>query len=92
MTILFIILWLLLGVLSLMNMYYTAKKDWYHTFGEDSSKKDLNSTKLLLFFSPMIILSGAFAFILYGILLYIGFGNKAFSYYFKIPKNENLNT
>lgn len=92
MTILLIILWLALGVLAVMNMYYTAKKDWYNTFGEDSSKLDSDSSKLLWCVSPVIILAGAITFILYGIMLYISFGNKAFSYYFQVPEDENLNT
>ena len=78
-------IWLIFGVLSAMNMYYTFLKDWYLQFNEDyrlyQGGNTINSVKYM---SPLLILCGLTSFILL-FIMFKSFKKEGFCYYYKIP-------
>ncbi len=62
---LFIILWLLLGIIAVWRSYHGDLKYWYNQFNEsywDFDKENgFSAIRLLIYTSPLIILGGLFS-------------------------------
>ncbi len=62
MEILFIIIWLLIGIIAVWRMYHYNLKDWYNDFKEsywDFDKREGSSSiRFLLYMSPLLIVGG----------------------------------
>lgn len=93
MTTLLIILWLIFGILSVMNLHYTFVKNWYILFNEHPNEfNNGNAEKERLSLLMVLIPYGLISFILVTIMLLSDKNfKKNFTYYFKIPKNEKSN-
>ena len=88
MTILLILIWLILGVLGTMNIYYTFLKDWYLDFEEDYRlfNNGDNAITSIKWVSPLLIIGGGISFILI-VLSSCMTCRRAFTFYFKLPKD-----
>ena len=82
MLMLFIIIWLLLGVITVWRTYWGYIKKWYMKFNCDLRKdyKFNSHLKLLICGSPILIIGGISSLIMSEIL------NPYNTWYFKIPK------
>lgn len=63
MIVLFIIIWLLLGIIAVWRDYHGTLKTWYEDFNEsywDFDKENNNSSaiRMMLYISPLLILGG----------------------------------
>lgn len=75
-----IIIWLLIGTISVWRTYFGIQKDWYNRFGTTMNEdEEADSHKLLLKLSPILILGGLITFIIYASIL-------PQAWWFKAPK------
>ncbi len=78
-------IWLIFGMLSAMNMYYTFLKDWYLQFNEDyrlyQGGNTINSVKYM---TPLLMLGGLISFILI-FVIFTSYKREGFCFYYKIP-------
>ncbi len=82
----FIIIWLLFGIIALWREFHTNRKIWYNRTGKDNLKDSTSSLILLLILSPIFISGGLLICLLFE---YEGpFSGKERTWYFKIPKDE----
>jgi len=79
MTTIFIVIWLLMGVLGVMGAYYGYIKHWYLQYNEDIRLTTTNET-LKQILNPIFVLSGPVVLV----IAYLKVPN--FTLYFKIPK------
>lgn len=88
MTYLYIILWLIFGILATMNLYYSSLKSWYLDFKTDYRLYDNGSGEInkIKFYAILLIPFGVISFILITFLIFVFLKRKSFTYYFKIPK------
>lgn len=79
---LFIIIWLLLGIIALWRTYYGWIKEWYLEFNDDLRKNRLYNSHLiiLLILSPLFLLGGLLSLIYWESL------SRYNTWYYKIPK------
>jgi hypothetical protein len=84
---LYIILWLIFGILGTMNIYYSSLKSWYLTFNEDYRLWNNGSGVInkIGFYAILFIPGGLLSFLIIMCMILILEGTKSFTYYFKIP-------
>jgi hypothetical protein len=69
MEIVYIVIWLLLGIIAVWREYHGTLKSWYDDFNEsywDFHKREGSSAiKMLLIFSPVLIFGGLISLIMF---------------------------
>ena len=69
MSTIFIIVWLLLGVIAIWRDYHGILKDWYDRYGEsywdfDKENNNYSAIRLVIYSTPIIILGGLISLIM----------------------------
>jgi len=82
--IIFILIWCLIGLVSLWRVYHGFLKDWYIRFNESYWSYDAKTFKLLFIASPVFIMGGLFT------LLYWEINVNTTNWYFT-TKNKITN-
>jgi uncharacterized membrane protein len=76
-----IILWCLIGAISVWRTYYGMQKEWYEMFGKTMDEDHCKSHKMLLGAGPLLMLGG----LVFYIIVVTSFSQ---AWYFKTPKKD----